>query len=122
MHAFQNVRHIVNRSCDSASTHTSRVATGDSNEDGVDVRHRKRQHGEGVIGPWTASGGESNEGCETWDNLNLADCGKQEALVQLFREPSPEQEANDEEYECWDYEKVCSESVEADFSLQREAG
>jgi hypothetical protein len=84
----------------------------------MEVRHRKRQHGERVIGPWTASGRESNEGCETWDNPKLADRGKQEAFVQLLREPSPEQEANDEKYECRDDKKVCSESVEADFSLQ----
>lgn len=83
----------------------------------MEVRHRKGQHGQSIVDPWTASWRESDEGSEGWYDPKLADCGEQETLIQFFGKPSPEQEADDEEHKCRNDEKVCFERVEANLDL-----
>lgn len=94
--------HVVERRGDGARAHCAGVARRDGHEDGVDVGVADEQGREDPAGPGGCGFGEEFEGDEEGEGPDLGEEADEEALVELFAEPGPEEELADEDGVCGD--------------------
>ncbi|KAH9810122.1 hypothetical protein Tdes44962_MAKER01096 [Teratosphaeria destructans] len=85
----------------------------------MDVRESDQEDRAGVFAPVRGGSGDDFEGDEEREGPELAEDAEEEALVELFGEPGPEEELDDEEDVGGDCEEVGAEGAEAEgFELE----
>lgn len=87
----------------------------------MDVGRADEQDRQGVLAPVARVSGDELEGDEDGERPDLRGETKEEALVDLLREPGPEEQLDDEENVGWNAEQVGLERGEVERTeLQRE--